>query len=58
MKRLKEAVPLGKFRVDAAVFATAAVEYLVAEVLEIAGIMAINVKRKRITPSLILLASK
>jgi histone H2A len=58
MKKLKEAVPHGRFGTNAAVYTAAVLEYLCAELLEGAGQETTKLKRARITPSHILLASK
>ena len=57
MNRLKQAVPHERFKMDAAVYTAAVLEYMCAEVLEVAGDMAADQKRKRITPTCISLAS-
>ena len=56
LKKLKEGNYADKVQKGAGVYCAAAVEYLVAEVLELAGNAAIECQKKRITPRHITLA--
>lgn len=57
-KTLKKNNYAKNIRVHASIYVTAVIEYLCAEILEVSGETAVNLKKKRITPRHICLATR